>query len=59
MNCSTLGEVLIQRGWAHVDFLSLDVEGHEARASSAASLQTAIGMAVLTTSFARRDVMRC
>ena len=30
MNCSTLGEVLIQRGWAHVDFLSLDVEGHEA-----------------------------
>ena len=30
MNCSALGEVLIQRGWAHVDFLSLDVEGHEA-----------------------------
>ena len=29
MTCSTLGLELASSGWQHVDFLSLDVEGHE------------------------------
>ena len=30
MHCSTLADEVRQLGWAQVDFLSLDVEGHEA-----------------------------
>jgi len=29
LHCVRLGDELLRRGWAHVDLLSLDVEGHE------------------------------